>query len=334
MRNIQSPKLLDPGMIQFSGIDTSTLATKSELSTVQTAVNSKVDASALTPINTSISELNSITDVLKNPGAKDTVLTSSGPGQPYTWRRNTGVALDPFVFNKTISVNTLNYNLKQDAIAAGWDQVMPLEANITVASGVYIGSSSTDLPAFDTNSAFPNGSLLTLVNNGYILGKGGLGGRADNYGSLPGYYGGPGFRSQYTITVTNNGTIGGGGGGGGGGAGGAPGASGYVGGTGAGCSSTSGGSLNGENTYGANGGAPGVDGTIGGHLYSYGGPGTTGGGGGGLGASGGQGGPHYNGANPNEVITGSSGGSGGPAVVGMSNIIWNVTGTRYGALNV
>jgi len=119
-----------------------------------------------------------------------------------------------YTFNQTIATNTTNYNLKSAAIAAGWDQVKPLIATITINSGVYVYSTSTGTYAFDTGSTFPSGTTLTLINNGIIQGCGGNGG-AGNAGA--GVAGGPAFIARHAITVTNNGTIGGGGGGGGGG---------------------------------------------------------------------------------------------------------------------
>lgn len=124
-----------------------------------------------------------------------------------------------YYFTPTISSNTANYNLKAAAIAAGWDQVAPLNATVTINSGVYVYSTSTGAYAFQTGSTFSSGSLLALVNNGIILGMGGKGGDGSNIslGGLNGYGAGPALLAQYAITVTNNGTISGGGGGGGGG---------------------------------------------------------------------------------------------------------------------
>lgn len=124
-----------------------------------------------------------------------------------------------FYFTPTISSNTANYNLKAAAIAAGWDQVVPLNATVTINSGVYVYSTSTGAYAFQTGSTFSSGSLLALVNNGTILGMGGKGGDGSNasLGGLNGYVAGPALLAQYAITVTNNGVISGGGGGGGGG---------------------------------------------------------------------------------------------------------------------
>jgi hypothetical protein len=124
-----------------------------------------------------------------------------------------------FNFSPTIASNTANYNLKSAAIAAGWNQVLPLNATVTINSGVYVYSTSTGAYAFQTGVTFPAGSVLRLINNGIILGGGGNGSSAriyatTNLGTAP-TTGGPALLVQQAITITNNGVIGGGGGGGG-----------------------------------------------------------------------------------------------------------------------
>lgn len=81
-----------------------------------------------------------------------------------------------YTFTETILSPINNYNLRANAVASGWNQVTPLIATITVGSGVVIGSNSVNTAAFLTGSIFPSGSKLTLVNNGFILGRGGIGG--------------------------------------------------------------------------------------------------------------------------------------------------------------
>jgi hypothetical protein len=129
-----------------------------------------------------------------------------------------------FVFEPTIAVNTANYNIKAAAVAAGWDQIRPLKATVTVNAGVYVYSTSTGAYAFDTGATFPAETTLALINNGTIIGMGGAGSAGDwnNTDPYPRYYvygtpaaGGPALIAQYALTVTNNGVIGGGGGGGG-----------------------------------------------------------------------------------------------------------------------
>lgn len=174
-----------------------------------------------------------------------------------------------FVFNQTISSNTNDYNLRNAAIAAGWDQVSVLQATVTINSSIFVGSSSTGTAAFSTGSSFPAGSTLTVINNGYIVGRGGNGGSGGGSGggggagvvnssggargtwqgsanpgqpgtnttggsggvqggggNVPspsgnspagGNSGGLALQVLASLTLTNNGTIGGGGGGGGGG---------------------------------------------------------------------------------------------------------------------
>lgn len=225
-----------------------------------------------------------------------------------------------FVFNAIISADTQNYKLRSAAIAAGWDGLTRLLARVTVNAGVYIGSSSTAGYAFDTGSPYPSGSTLALVNNGFIIGAGGLGGNGGNQynggpggggqgfngggaswsggnnGGIPGTpggAGGPAIIANYQLTVINNGTIGGGGGGGGG---------------------------------AGTGGAPGNTWSGGGSKTSAGAGSYYGGNGGSLGASGQSG---YSGGGAGD----GAGGPAGAAVIGNANITWSVTGTRLGPIS-
>lgn len=276
-----------------------------------------------------------------------------------------------FSFNKVISVNTLNYNVKTDAIAAGWDQVTPLDAIITVNSGVIVGSVSTGSAAFSTGASLPVGSALKLINNGTIMGAGGNGGNGVGNGcgggGNNGSTGGLALSAQQVISITNNGTIAGGGGGGG---------SGYVlfntptmpGGS-APYAGSAGGGGGGQGSNGGNGGQvsycncwPWGGGSSGSPTSPGGGSpntssscsgvtggivGTAGGSGGGLGSSG-QNGVAFsycsrwdsNGFGYTVYYTcGStstaqtSGGAAGACTQGNSNITWITNGTRLGALN-
>lgn len=125
-----------------------------------------------------------------------------------------------------------NYVLNADLISQGWDGISPIDVTVTVPSGVTIGSNAANLPAFTINQ-FPDGSNITLINNGTIVGRGGDGGSGGwNYGewvyghnwgwfrifeSTSGSDGGTAIKTEYNIKIINNGIIGGGGGGGGGG---------------------------------------------------------------------------------------------------------------------
>lgn len=264
-----------------------------------------------------------------------------------------------FVFNRTISVNTSNYNLRQDAINNGWNQSIPLFANVTIA-GVTVSASVTWLFAFDRQGSFPAGSTLSIVNNGNIIGMGGAGGAASGgtgfitYEGTAGGGGGPALSPGLACSITNNGIIGGGGGGGGGarsrvfydgkksqvitrGGGGGGGRT--------GATNTSGGARGGAGSWSPifSGQFSAVDGATG--TFSGGGAGGrgdginsandggVGGAGGGWGAAGGSGsagtgfGGYASAGGP------YGGGAGGAAVSGNSNITWLATGTLLGAIN-
>lgn len=87
--------------------------------------------------------------------------------------------------------------------------------NITIDSGVVIGSNSTSSPAFSTGSGWPAGAVLTITNNGTIVGRGGNGG---SWGSATvatnGDAGGGAIQFTLDATLTNEGLVAGGGGGG------------------------------------------------------------------------------------------------------------------------
>jgi len=237
------------------------------------------------------------------------------------------------LFPITISSNQTDLNLRTYALANGWSSGGTV-LQVTINGGVNILASSTGASALTVNGSFPAGVLL--INNGSILGYGGAGGNGGG-GSFPGQPGtaggggGTGLSVSSAIRITNNGTVAGGGGGGGGG-----------GGRWSGGDHDGGGGGGGGATYGAGGtrGQPtgprsfepqnGSAATL--SAGGAGGQGTnnpglsgSGGTGGNLGAVGADG---YAAGAP-----GGSGGSGGGAgnyVVGNSNVIWLVNGTRLG----
>ena len=250
-----------------------------------------------------------------------------------------------FIFNQTISSNTNDYNLRNAAIAAGWDQVLALDATITINAGVFVGSTSTGSAGFTTGSSFPAGSTLSIINNGYIVGRGGNAGSADP-------------------------TSGSGGGGGGGVLNGSAGSAGGPGAAGTNGTNTAGGSGGARQTLrlpGAGGGSAnysGSPGSTGGlalliqYATTVTNNGTIGGGGGGGGGgsgtvrtifpggeqtlivvagAGGNGGGLGSAGSAGETIVaganGGAGGSAGAAINGNSNITWLATGTRLGAIS-
>jgi len=228
--------------------------------------------------------------------------------------RPVGLVKTGFVWRPTISADVTNWVLYSQAIAAGWDGVVPLDAEVTVGSGIVLSANSTSAYGFDTGSGFPAGTSLKLIMPGYVCGMGGAGGAS----AVAGSNGGPALRAQHAITIDALGgvTAGGGGGGGGGNFGGLGGGGGGR----TGSINSAGGSPSGVAGTFSSGGAGGSGGGAGGTT----GPGgagsvSSGGGGGGWGASGGTAGSY-------------AGGTGGAAVVGNSYITWINTGTRYGAI--
>jgi len=129
-----------------------------------------------------------------------------------------GLKLGPkiFQFIKTFTSNVQEYNLRTDLLANGWDGVMPVSATLTVNSGIYIWSNSTSTAAFNTGTIVSN-SIISIINNGYIIGKGGNGGSVptSNRTGSAGLNGGPAMNINYPVSITNNSYIAGGGGGGG-----------------------------------------------------------------------------------------------------------------------
>lgn len=118
-------------------------------------------------------------------------------------------------FAATISSNQTNLNLRTWALANGWNGSSA--ANITVASGVYVYSTSTGTPGLTIDGSWPGG--VTLTNSGFIMGMGGTGGynlASGPFVSAAGLPGGTAISLGVNCAVVNNSYIGGGGGGGGG----------------------------------------------------------------------------------------------------------------------
>lgn len=253
-------------------------------------------------------------------------------------------ASNVFVFNRTLTGTTTNYNLRNDAINSGWNGSNPLTATVTINPGVFVNASSTGVYAFSTGSPFPSGSSLRIVNNGTIIGRGGNGGSGavipfnSSANGNPGGTGGPGLLVQYPTTLQNAGRISGGGGGGGGGASSqfnfevneqpySNQALGGGGGGGIGVSTGGGGQAgagqNGTLTSAGSGGA--------GRSTVVSGPrGPSGGAGGSYGASGG---PAPQLFQPfASTKNGGGGGGAGNAIVGNNRISYQQTGTRNGPI--
>jgi hypothetical protein len=88
------------------------------------------------------------------------------------------------------------------------------DITITVNSGIYVWSDSTSIPALTINGGLSSGDTIKLINNGFIMGKGGNGGNGPSFGS-DSTSGGPAISIGLNLNIINNSYIGGGGGGGG-----------------------------------------------------------------------------------------------------------------------
>lgn len=116
------------------------------------------------------------------------------------------------------SINQTEVDLYTEYVAQFGTPGAAVDAVFEVESGVVIGSTSIANYALDTGSAWPSGSTIKLINNGYIVGKGGdsaySGAQAGNNN---GGAGGNSILLNHDLILINSGIIGGGGGGGGGG---------------------------------------------------------------------------------------------------------------------
>lgn len=119
-----------------------------------------------------------------------------------------------FIFETSITTNVTNYDIKTAALASGWDGNSILYATITINAGVYVWTDTTSTPALVTGTGLPDNSKIEIINNGYIIGKGGHGGGWLPPAGQPAEAGGPAMSINTNVTITNNSYIAGGGGGG------------------------------------------------------------------------------------------------------------------------
>lgn len=117
-----------------------------------------------------------------------------------------------------VVTSTTGYNVATDLYATypSAPNNQPVCVVSTVNPGVDVTSLSAGTPAF-TSGGLPNGSVLAIVNNGNIIGKGGNGGIATDPAqgwSGAGENGGTAINVTVNTTIQNNFNIYGGGGGG------------------------------------------------------------------------------------------------------------------------
>jgi hypothetical protein len=228
--------------------------------------------------------------------------------------------------NYTISANSNNVDFRTLMINAGWNGTTAVNGTVTVNSGVYIGSASTTTPGFNIAGPFPSGSTLTLINNGFICGRGGPPGTVDGPGYNTLSSGGDALHVGVPVTIYNNNCIWAGGGGGGSAHAGDLSPGGGLGGAGGGYPYPGHGYGNPGDPGGAGGGIATGFNVLGlnGADYASGGYDILGGGGGGVGGEGGSGSP----------IAGQSTAYGrgyaGYFCVGMANVTWAVQGNAIG----
>jgi hypothetical protein len=121
-------------------------------------------------------------------------------------------------FRAIIATNQQELNLRTYLLGIGWNGRRPVE--VTIESGVYIWSDNTSVAALNMGGEYPAG--LTIINKGFIIGRGGNGADAiigvdvQNVPAANGGAGGNAINLTGPVRIDNtNGYIGGGGGGGG-----------------------------------------------------------------------------------------------------------------------
>lgn len=255
-----------------------------------------------------------------------------------------------FVFSKTFSGTTTNFNTANEATAQGWNGTDIVIGTLTLSSSAIIRSNSISTYAFETTGLVAGSTInLTLDSGTYIVGQGGKGAIGAFSSTIPypdagynnGQPGGPAMNviSGVTLNLTNNSTIGGGGGGGGGGNGGEafPSYGSFQGGSGGGGAGYGeGGPVNPGQASAYVSGPAGNAGTLTaggagvGTINTHSSFGGTGGNGGSLGSAG------VNAVNGGSApygmySTAGSGGAAGVAINGWSNVTVTTEGTILGS---
>ena len=119
---------------------------------------------------------------------------------------------DRLVNTVTLAANSANYTFnpaKVTGYIAG-----KTDAILIINTGIYVYATTT-AGAGLTVSGWATGDTVTVINNGYIIGRGGNGAGGGSYNGSPGGAGGIAISLSKSISITNNSYIAGGGGGGG-----------------------------------------------------------------------------------------------------------------------
>jgi len=111
------------------------------------------------------------------------------------------------IFRAVVNAHTQELDLNAWCRVRGWNGIRPV--SVEIMQGIYVWSDNTAVAGL-TVSGFTNG--IEIINNGFIMGKGGEGG---SYYSQVGKAGGSGISITTTVNLnTGTGYIAGGGGGG------------------------------------------------------------------------------------------------------------------------
>lgn len=114
-------------------------------------------------------------------------------------------------FQAMLTTNQQQFNLRTWLIGQGWDQTKAVV--FTIDTGVYVWSDNNTVAALDTGGTYPGG--LTIINKGFIIGRGGNGGTTTGAAFVAPTVGGPAINLTTAVSIDNSqGYIGGGGGGG------------------------------------------------------------------------------------------------------------------------
>ena len=104
--------------------------------------------------------------------------------------------------SQTFATNTTQTTLNVSTLA-GY-RAGSTDVTVTVNSGIYLYSTDTATPALTITGATA-GDTVTLVNNGFIIGKGGQGANGSLASiNVNGLVGGPALSLGFNCSITNN----------------------------------------------------------------------------------------------------------------------------------
>jgi hypothetical protein len=108
--------------------------------------------------------------------------------------------------NLTISSNTTSYNVATAALAAGWTGTNPLNLKLTINPGVTVSGTGTGTSSAILLTSLFARSIITINNNGSVVGSGGLAGYNTSVSGAFAYPGNPTSVTPRTYPNGFNGT--------------------------------------------------------------------------------------------------------------------------------